>query len=494
MNSKGASRLLTLAVAGALGSNAAFALGPSVTPDYVLYAGGGSTDVNGFYVAASKILTNVDSYTDVASGADSTSYRVLFGTTTAPFTFNGTTIPAGKNVLYFYKFNGGAYANGIAPQIGTGSTLAYPTVASVQTATAIAGAVQNTGVPTYYFNDVGALTNLQIPDWGLSELEVTMWQHFNNPTGNAGGTAANTDGGAAPHVGASSGIYDNLFGVAVTENVYSSVSHPKTNFNRAEIEGILAGSVSDWSQLYDDNGNQLPPGGIILLDRGEGSSVKVAGNQYFLGYPGDGASAQLPYTANNNYTATSLTAAGLTQAAVDINESSTVAVINDLLLAQKNNLRAIAILGLESPPGQHQVGGVNQFEITKINGVGVDTGTSGDNINGTTATSYINVVKGNYDFYYQNSFNTRTSTLSGNTVGDVFANEFKAVFNSSNLPGAASGLAFPSAVPGVLLDADTQGALAKGVVINTRFKVSTGPLQPFFSAVSTGIPVSSDPL
>jgi hypothetical protein len=220
--------LIAGAVAAAIGSSASWALPPSSTIDYTLYAAGGSAQANAFYVAFSDNVNNLDSYTNTTNGTDSGQYRVLFGTTKNAITFNSTTIAAGKNVLYFYKFNGGSYANGIAPQVGAGSTLPYPTVASIQAATVIPGAVAGTGVPTFaYVANTG--TNA-VPDWGVADLEVAMFRGLNNPTGNLGGVNKNTDGGAAPTVGATAGIYDNLFGVAVTHNVYSDATPPEEEF------------------------------------------------------------------------------------------------------------------------------------------------------------------------------------------------------------------------------------------------------------------------
>jgi hypothetical protein len=482
MNPLGKKSLIACAVASALGTSAAFALPPTAVPDFTLYAAGGSAQANAFYVATSKILTNVDSYTDATGGADSGSYRVLFGSVGTAFTFNGVTIPAGKNVLYFYKFNGGSFTNGLAPQVGSGSTLPYPTTASVLSATAISGATAGTGKPTFAYVDTGALTNNQIPDWGVTDVETTIFTGINNPA----------TGGAPPSVGAADGIYDNLFGVAVTDNVFTA-THAKTNFSSAEVEGILAGTLSDWGQLFADDGTQLAAGGIILLDRGVGSGTKAAGNQYFLGFPGDGSAAQVPGSVAFGYTGTTI---ALSQSSQDVNEGSTGAVVTDLLAAQANGLRAVAILGLENPPALHQVGSPakNQYDFTKLNGVAVDTATSGDDINGTVATSYINVIKGNYDFYFQNSFNTRASTLGGTTTGDIFANQFKTIFTSSTFVGAAAGTAFPSSVPGTLLDADKVSTLAAGVTINTRNKVSTAPLQNKFHATAAGIPVSKETL
>jgi hypothetical protein len=483
MNSLTKTSLIATAVAAALGSTAAFAVAPSVTPDFTLYAAGGSAQTNAFYVAASRILSNVDSYTDATGGADSGSYRVVYGTTQISFSFNGTTVPTGKNVLIMYKFNGGSFPNGAVPQAGAGTTLPYPTVASVRAASLISGATQGTGVPTYAYTDATTLTNNQTPDWGVTDVEVPVFNAtFNLPSGSTAVT-----------VGAATGIYDNLFGVAVTNNVFAASGHPKTNFSKSEMEGIMAGNVTDWSQLFDDNGAQLPAGGIVLIDRGAGSGTKASGSQYFLSYPGAGSAAQTPGSVAFGYTSTT----GITVPSPgyqDVAESSTSNIIRDLLLAQANGVRAIAVLGLENPPALHLVSGATQYSFTKINGTAVDTGTASDNINGTTATSYINAVTGNYDFLYQNSFNTRTGFLTTNSVPAAFANEFKTIMSQPGFVGANANTGFPSAVPGTLIDADKVSALAAGVTIGTRNGNSAAPTQPKFNATSAGIPTSRDPL
>lgn len=498
--------LVAGAVAAALGSSSAFAVAPAAgVPANVFYAGGGSAQANAFYVAACKVLgNNADVYTDAAGGGLSGSNYIIYGTLVNAV----GGLAAGTPVMYFYKFNGGSFVNGVAPQVGAGAPLnGFQSPAQViGTAVAVAGRTQGSscaagGLPTYTYTP-GGLTP-QRTDFGLSDLEVAVFKNFNNATGNAGGAAKNTDGGAAPSVSGQDGIYDNLFGVAVTADVYKgggkNGAQVKTNFSRAEVAGILQGSISDWSQLYDDSGTPLPAGGITFLDRGEGSGSKAAGNQYFLGYPGDGASAQVPFSVNNAYTGTTLTGADPTfvEAAQDIAEGSTNGVISDLSLAQSKHIRAIAVLGMENPPAKNLVGGVNTYYFTKIDGTAVDTGAAGDDINGAVASSYVNAIKGNYDFYYQNSFNTN-SALAGQNLAN--ANAFKAAMTAPLYVGADSGLAFPQALPGTLLDADKVVAFGKGVTLNSRKKVSTGPLLPFFDAAAAAaagfatLPSSSDPL
>jgi hypothetical protein len=491
MNPLGKRTLIAAAVAAALGSSSAFAVVPSTAPGDVEYMGGGSAQANAFYVAACKLMSNVDVISD-GGAALSGDYYILYGTLT---TATGT-VAAGTNVMMIYKFNGGSFANGLAPDANAGATtLIYPSLASIQAAAAVAGTTAGTacttGLPTFSMTNTLETTG-RAPDFGLTDVEPGMFQHFNNPSSADQGFPKNDDGGVPP-VTTPDGIYDNLFGIAVTNNVFTG-THPKTNFSRAEMEGIIQGNISDWSQVYADDGTALAAGGIIFFDRGEGSGTKASGSQYFLGYPGDGASSVLPFSATTGYCAgktLTLCDAAFTQVSADIAEASTNAIISDLALAESKGLRAIAVLGLENPPAKNQVGGANTYDFTKIDSVAVDTGGASDNINGLVATSYINVVKGYYDFYFQNSFNTR-SGLAGNPL--AFANVFKAQMTLPTFVGANAGTGFPSALSGTLLDADKVAALAKGVTLNSRNKVSTGPLAPVFDARSGALPVSSDPL
>src|SRR5208283_1019678 len=189
--------------------------------------------------------------------------------------------------------------------------------------------------------------------------------------------ATNTNGGPAPGGVTIDGIYDNLFGVAVTDQLYTAgagspnAGHPKTNFTRAEVEGILAGTISDWAQVFADDGTPEAAGGIVFLDRTEGSGTKASGNQYFLGYPGSGASAKLPTSVTGHYCFATVigdgsqtilacepgkTNATLVEKSIDVAEASTNTEIADLQNANGSKIRAIAILGLENPPAKNLVG------------------------------------------------------------------------------------------------------------------------------------------
>jgi hypothetical protein len=447
-----------------------------------VYAGGGSAQTNAAFWAATKFLNQIDSITDQASGADSPNYRILFGKTTKAI----GTIGVGKNVLFFYKFNGGSFPNGGLPQVGAGVNLLYPTLTQVTGSTTATGAF-----PAPTFKLTGTPTDSKLPDWGISDEELSLF----NTTDNLNGTPA-----LASINSAQTGVYLNLFGVAVSNNVFAT----KKNFTKQEIAGILAGSISNWNQLFDDSGAQMAAGGIALLDRGSGSGSKAAGSAYFLNSPGPGAvhpnsvlntagaGGAVGTGINSGYTSTVLLAGTQYQ---DVREASSGAIVSDLALAQSRGQRAIAILGLEFPPAASG----NVYSFAKINGVGVDLGTgTADNINTTHggATKYSNAVTGAYDFLFQNSFNTRPGFIGGAGNNAKFAAEVLADLQKSAIAGANAGQAFPLAVPGVLLDPLTVGSQDPGVILGSRSGNSLAPQTPAFDAASLGGPITfgSDPL
>src|ERR1700691_4071377 len=163
--------LIASAVAAALASGAALATVPNPGGTTItIYAGGGAAESNPLLVAACRVLTNVDGYSDAAAvGSDSSSYRVLYGD--VPSGGIGT-VAAGTHVLVFYKFNGGTYANGAVPQTTAGGTLPYPSLSAVSSASLISGQSQGTtctngGKPTYSYTDTGLVTDYHQPEWGI---------------------------------------------------------------------------------------------------------------------------------------------------------------------------------------------------------------------------------------------------------------------------------------------------------------------------------------
>ena len=474
--------LIASAVAAALGSRAALATLPTVSPNAVVYAAGGSAEANPFVVAVCQLVGNADSYTDQASGADSGSYRVIYGDLLKAQGGLGQ----GDHVLFIYKFNGGSYPNGAVPQTVAGATLPYPQVSAILVGTDPSvgtegqgnACLAGNGTPTYSYT-IGALSNAQQPDWGSTDLEVPMFQGaLNNPNFPT----------PTVKVGSSDLLYDLVFGVAVTDALYKL----KTNFSSAEVTGILDGFYTDWSQLYGDNNQPLPAGGIILIDRNVGSSIKTAGNQYFLGFPGLGANYLTPESATYLYTG----ALTLSQTLQDVSDTSVAAQATDLENANTNNppLLAISILSMDTPPYKNtKPAGTIAYEFTKINGVAVDTGGPSDNINGTVESSYINAVLGNYNFFYQPNFNFRPSFYNSGSNNAYLAKAILGAFQAVTFPGANSCKKFPAAAPGTLVDSDRYPAIAAGVTLHSRNGTSTGILAPLLDA-SGNLPVGCDPL
>ncbi|MDP8986439.1 MAG: hypothetical protein M3N97_15650 [Pseudomonadota bacterium] len=473
--------LIAAAVASVLGTGAAYALAPNANINYTFYAGGGSAQVNAVVWAATQnmVAGTIDSYSDAGS-KDSSAYRIISGTTSTAIGSGAAAIPAGSNILFFYKFNGGSFPNGVQPQLGSGANLVYPPVSSVTAATATGNAYP---LPTYSISASGE-TDGHVPDWGITDVEVSLFNFADNLNGVAQLTSAQVNAIAQD------GIYDNLFGVAVSNALYNG-THPKTSFTKQEVAGILKGQFTDWSQLFADDGTALSAGPVLLLDRGSGSGTKAAGNQYFLNYPGGIATSgsvapgSVTSATVNSYTGTVLSLTSTSYQ--DVKEASSTAIVNDLQAANAAGKRAIAVLGLEFPPALYQgSAGTNQYSFVAINGVGPDTGTSSDNINGTVATKYTNVITGKYDFFYQNSLNTRSGFLTNGTVNASWTNALKNNFQSPNISGCHSA----SGVSGLLLDPKIIGSLQTGVVTGTRQKHSTAPLQPWFDATTASVSCS----
>jgi hypothetical protein len=525
---------LAASIAAVLGTSPAWAVlppgqGGPAAPDFVFYIGGGSAEPQPVQAAFCRLMNNVDSYTDTAvanPSTDSGTWRILYGTTKAAI---GTHIGAGKNVLLMYKLNGGSYTNGGLPQTvappNPAAFLPYPDPATqVLAATTVADGpagnngqacnVVNNGTPTQHYTK-GTTTN-QAPDFGLTDLEVAAFSGINNPT-NA----------ALNPVGAASGVYDLLFGIAATDALYTQ----KHNFSSAEIAGILQGAITNWNQLYGDQGAfanvPLPAGDVVLIDRNVGSGHKTQSSAQFLGYPGLGANALNPQSAGN-FTGTG--AGGVSCAGAQIFNNSgyntgqpavgagtcptvpvqhcgagyqdvyttsaantVVGLVTQQACAAPNN-RAIGILSMDNPPS---VNG-NLYSFVSIDNTNVDTGVApGDSINAAAGghTSYINAVKGNYTDFYQANFNTRTGFLGGASANVDMANAMFAQLSATALTGCASGLKYPLAASGILADADNPAALPAtgGGTLMSRQLISDA-LIPAVIPLPGNIVACADPL
>lgn len=473
--------LVAAAVASALGTSA-YALPPASWNSgmTVYYAAGGSAEANAVFSAVNSLLTNVDVYTDKAA--------------TAPHAQSGNYLAvsgnlAGVPVGFIYKYNGGSFPNGALPFVGAGSNLNYPTLNSLATTSSLispAPSPVTSTNPSYRYT--GTNTNSQLPDWGITDEEVPLFNVLYNLNGSPIQNLTGINSKPA---------YIAPFGVAVTSTLYTK----KKNFSKGEIAGILQGTISDWSQLNDDTGAPLAGGGVIFLDRGSGSGTKAGGNQYFLNYPGGnafggslrpGSVAQTAVIGNSNsvnvYTSTTLVT-NVTDFQ-DVKEASSATMVDDLVTANQKGLRAIALLGLEFPPlFEQNTAGVNDYAFAAINGTYPDTQTgTTDNINATTrpaVTKYTNVVNGTYDYWFQTAFNLR----SGFTL-PAFQEQIRQALYNVNISGAHTGSSFPTSAPGVLLDTLTTHSTSAGNLTVSRKANSVSP--PVFQTKVT--PAVGDPL
>jgi hypothetical protein len=484
-----ATAVVAVLASGAISAGAAKpATVPTITPFWTIYAAGGSAEVNPLMVAVCRVLYNVDSYTDTGTTADSTSYRVFYGNLIAPTPGGGAT---GDPVMIIYKFNGGSYANGVRPQSATGGTLSYPLQSDILNGTLLPGATQGTscgdGRPTYTYTNSSFPATPQQPEWGISDVEATMFVGVeNNPTfPTANVVVQNHDQ-----------LYDLVEGVAVTANLFAQ----KASWTKPEIAGILDGYYTNWNQIYGDNNAPLPAGGIVLIDRNTGSGTKAAGNQFFLGYPGLGANALPPESVT--FASFTQTALPTSEVLSDVIATSSMAQASDLSTLNNNHIRAISVLSMDTPPVFNQtIPGTNTYDFVKINGVAVDLANGVDDINGSNKSSYINAIKGGYDFFYQSNFNYRNAWFGSVSANTGIGKALLAVLQLASFSGAVSGLAFPAAAQGTLTDADRASNLTAGVTIDSRKGTSTSQLIPLFptaagaaSTLPATIPTMGDPL
>jgi hypothetical protein len=519
---KPTNKLLALAVATALGSSA-HALPPSATIAFTFYEAGGSAQENSLYTAFYQLCnrSTVDVYSSSTASPVALDPSYLVASCTTDPTAANAPFTTATNILFFYKFNGGSFPNGAFPLAfptsNASSNLNYPAIAKITAAVASG----NSGTPTPSnpsYQYVADASDPHPTDFGVTDVEVPLFNYAYNLNGVAALTSSQLSGIAQE------GVYDDVFGFVVTNNIYNGTvafPHPKTNFTKPEIVGILSGTTTNWNQMFADDGTIMPTKAIAFLDRGSGSGTKAGENQYFLNYPGakaytGGAGYVVPGSVSgsniNHYTSSTFTNSNA--AYQDVKESSTAQCISDLNNANVAGVYATSILAAQAAPAFNQSGGSTQYSFVKINGVGIDTATgtgntATDNINTTGQTHYTNVVTGAYDYVLQNSFNYRagfmvasspgtiTTAPGGSAANVVFAYAMRNNLQSEGLASAHSGNAFPLSVPGVLVDPVLAPAQDAGVILDTRNKVSAAPFQPSFDAQSvTGgaITFGTDPL
>ena len=420
-------------VAAAIASQAQ-AFGPTTVPDVTIFIAGGSAQAPAAIVFAQKLLqAGADQYTDQTNCTAGANYRAIFGTGLA-------SLPASlanKKILIEYANNGGTFKNGIDGLVRA-HQVDYQTFLNNSTACPGGSAAQ------FAVTNVNTKEN-HVPVVGFSDEEIGLFTGVNLPAGNAAITQTDINASGT----SSSGIYENVFGVALT----STLAAQKTNFTKAEVTAIYSGAYSDWSQLTDASGNPLPAGAITIIDRSPGSGSKAAFNQYFLANPGASAAggALSPANVSGGFgncgaPATSGSGAYSTTVYSDCPQSSNGNVKNGLNNANAAGVRAIGVLGMEFQP----VAGTDHYQFASLDGVTV-SGTTTKTCGNAVANPFepANVVSGAYDFFFTNGIQFRTKSLNGAPFqGDGTA---QSAFITAYV-AAAQDPATEVSVPGVLLD------------------------------------------
>jgi hypothetical protein len=488
---------LAAAVAATLCSGAALAYGPTITPDFTFHVAGGSAQGAAFLAFAQSLLKadgNLDVYTDdtSASCGQGANYRAVFGTWNGPT--NGTLVNGTSKVYIDYANNGGTFKNGI-DGLARAHAVDYGNLRSTATNTNCATAGGGTPAPftakaTYH---ITALTTANfVPDVGLSDEEMGLFVGVNLPASgpNAPLTAADFTNTKQ------TGLYENVFGVAINNTLSASMTAAWTNNNisTAQMAAILAGLYTDWSQLCQapsTGGAEtcLPAGPITFISRAAGSGSKAAFNQYFLNNPGSayfipgtkgGTGTAVPPVLDNGAAGGDCTNFDKTKYNV-CEQSSNGNVKKALDKADTTNgtftpARAIGILGLEFQP----VSGTDTYTFANLDGVDIQ-GVTAKTCGNATANAFepARVVEGDHRLFFTNSLNVRVKNVAGaHFLGDGSVN---ATFMSAFSTAAASPTLQVS-VPGVLLDPNVVGGpggfpydacITKG----THFGDSTQPLQ-----------------
>lgn len=395
-------KLSKIAVAcGALCASQAFALAPPTganPADLEVFISGASAQQKtlGSLVQGMMVPGTIDVYYNAGSkpGND---YRAYYGV------MNGGDLD-GLKVLIHNRAKGGSVF-GVNPVARATAIDRMKVGTNCTTVGAVA--------PATYLCDVVTAGNLvsAVPDAGVSDVEPKMFTGINVAAGDDALTEAER-GVLTP-----SSQLAVVFGVAVTDNVPSTVG-----LTKSEVNSMLTGTLKNWSRI-----SGAVAGPVTVCRRKNGSGTQATFNAFFEQYACASNGGQLPSTAQIS----------ATYEVIESGSSGDVqACMETAYLAGK---KAIGVLSLENVP----VAGTNHYHFAKLDG---------------TDATVLNATLGKYDFYSEQSFQWRNDVVngidapSGNT--EIFLNEFllrsgdPAVL--SVLPGVAalptnfSPLAYPA--------------------------------------------------
>lgn len=246
---------------------------------------------------------------------------------------------------------------------------------------------------------------------GVSDVEPKMFQGINVAAGDSALT--NTQREALSGGGSQ---YAVVFGPAVRK---AGV----TNLSRAQVNSILIGNYSDWSQV-----DPSLSGGITVCRRVNGSGTQAAYNAYFQGY-GCSLSPQSPIDSSS----------------ANVIEGSTSGDVVNCLNTHDGSIGTLSLENVKKV-------GTDLWDFVNLDGIDPKLST--------------NVVSGAYPFSVEQTI----QWVPGNVTDDkeAFLEEFK---TRSGSPSVLSGLPGVYALPTVANPGDA------GVVNGTRFGDTCAALQ-----------------
>lgn len=480
------------------------ALPPTAAPDYVIYAVGSDSQSGALQAALNQLLTSLDLYSDdpvaaqceFAANSAGAQWLIAFGSTRQALSDgHGASVAAGSKLLLLFRLNDNDSASLAA--MANAAALAYPAVSAIAAATD-----DGCGLSPGYHLQSGFAQTMAVPDFAVTAIDL---QTLNNPANILGGYIAAGGGlnrfqpgaklGVAQLGGLQEqGLYQKPYALAVTDTLYSGSAgfpHPKTGFSRMEAAGILAGTYTNWNQLYADDGTALPSQPLVLLDRTPGSGIKAAANAYFLQNP-QATFAGGAVTAYNETTAAagggpnSASAPTGCVAYTDYNEPGSASTAQDLYTLNSAGCLAVGLL----EPRTSLAPGYDYARLDGVDPLGLVSASSGALVAG-----YADAIRGNYELLYGSSFINRNRALNGagwlhdGSYRSVFIQQFATALQNPALPAGARGGA-----PGLLLDPAVTGASGDCTTLASRLLYALSPLVPVFDATFGALPTCQDSL
>lgn len=406
-------KLKTLVASCALAfAGQAFALPATTVPDVTLFVSGssalqsmiGQVGKSMFVNGAAGSATATDVFFDgTAAAASGNNYRAYFGVanaaTVAAFPSLGVA-GVGKKILILETGAGGSIkgVNPVALSQAVNSldmtTCVAPTTPKVDTATNIS-VMSCTGVVA-----------TRVPDAGVSDVEPALLESGANlPAGTVALTAAQM-----ASLTSTVGI-GQVMGIIVGSNATAAM----TNLTKAQVAGLMGGSVLDWNMI--DPTVAAATKSIVVCRRTNGSGTQAAINAKIFGAPcmtgamspstftPTAAGVTAPLAAGNVVVVENASSGGVaacmtaaqngTAANMAISTTSGAMVaagtVNSVVLPAGNY--AIGLMGLDRPAKTGEL-----YQFAAINGV---------------AATLANTEKGAYDIMVESTFNRRTSMPAG---------------------------------------------------------------------------------